>query len=55
VIEVLGDCLTTLEEFEIAARLVLESVFGTLTPALSQWAREACGADFRSPLPEGEG
>jgi len=49
------DCLKTSEELMIVARLGLVCARVTLTPALSQGEREACGADFRSPLPQGEG
>jgi len=37
------------------ARLGLAHVSVTLTPALSHGEREACGTDFRFPLPQGEG
>jgi len=49
------DGLKTWEELEIVAPSCFVSVLVTLTPALSQGEREACGVAFRSPLPEGEG
>jgi len=36
-------------------RLSLKRILLTLTPALSQWEREACRVSFWSPLLEGEG
>jgi|GEM_PF-1369620 len=49
------DSVGNREDSNLVARQTLDRVPATLTPSLSQGEREACGANSRSPLPEGEG